>query len=237
MLKLVQFHPAFGVRNMSPFCLKLETWLRMSGIEHEVVWNSSTRDAPKGKLPYIEDGDLRLGDSSLIIDYLISQHGDRLDSQLDVRQHAQSLAWRTLFEEGLIYPILYSRWIDPAGWQLIQQLFDPLPPSKRQIIADSQRESVRQRLDGQGMGRHSAKEIYHLGGRYLTAIEAQLGDQPFMLGTQPSALDATAYGFLANLIDTPFDNPLNQQASATPRFVAYVMRMTERYFSEPAQAQ
>ena len=237
MLKLVQFHPAFGVRNMSPFCLKLETWLRMSGIEYEVVWNSSTRDAPKGKLPYIEDGDLRLGDSSLIIDYLISQHGDRLDSWLDVRQQAQALAWRTLFEEGLIYPILYSRWIDPAGWQLTQQLFDPLPPPKRQIIADSQRESVRQRLDGQGMGRHSAKEIYHLGSRYLSAIEAQLGEQPFMLGAQPSALDATAYGFLANLLDTPFENPLNQQASATPRFSAYVMQMKKRYFSEPAQAQ
>ncbi len=43
MLQLFQFYPAFGVRNLSPFCLKLETYLRMSGIEHEVVWSSSTR--------------------------------------------------------------------------------------------------------------------------------------------------------------------------------------------------
>ncbi len=57
MLQLFQFYPAFGVRNLSPFCLKLETYLRMSGIEHEVVWSSSTRGAPKGKLPYIVDAD------------------------------------------------------------------------------------------------------------------------------------------------------------------------------------
>ena len=54
-LKLFQFNSAFGARNISPFCFKLETYLRMSGIEHEIVWSGSTRNAPKGKLPYIED--------------------------------------------------------------------------------------------------------------------------------------------------------------------------------------
>ena len=79
MLKLVQFHPAFGSRNMSPYCLKLETYLRMTGIAHEVVWNSDTSKAPKGKLPYIIDGDQVMGDSVLIIDYLKEKHGDPLD--------------------------------------------------------------------------------------------------------------------------------------------------------------
>ena len=29
MIKLFQFEPAFGLANASPFCMKLETYLRM----------------------------------------------------------------------------------------------------------------------------------------------------------------------------------------------------------------
>ena len=32
MIKLFQFPPAFGLPNASPFCMKLETWLRMAGL-------------------------------------------------------------------------------------------------------------------------------------------------------------------------------------------------------------
>ena len=106
MLKLVQFNSAFGARNVSPFCLKLETYLRMAGIAHEIVWSGSTRSAPKGKLPYIEDNDLILGDSELIIDYLIDKYGNPLDASLSAEQKAQSLAWRRLFEDSLIFPFL-----------------------------------------------------------------------------------------------------------------------------------
>ena len=232
MLKLVQFNSAFGARNVSPFCLKLETYLRMAGIAHEIVWSGSTRSAPKGKLPYIEDNDLILGDSELIIDYLIDKYGNPLDASLSAEQKAQSLAWRRLFEDSLIFPFLYSRWVDPAGWALMQRLFDPLPPPKRQLISEAQREAVRTRLSAQGTGAHSPEEIYRLGLKSLLAIETQLGNAPFMLGANPSSLDATAYGFLANLVDTKFDNPLNHKARATPSFVAYCARIKKRYFAD-----
>ena len=103
MLKLFQFHPAFGVRNMSPFCLKLETWLRMTGIEYEIVWTSDTRSAPKGKLPYIVDGEVTLGDSTLIIEYLKGKYGDILDAALSLEQRVQAHVWRKLFEESLLF--------------------------------------------------------------------------------------------------------------------------------------
>lgn len=233
MLKLMQFQPAFGVRNLSPFCLKLETYLRMTGIEHEIVWSHSARNAPKGKLPYIENGGRILADSDLIIDYLIETFGDRLDGELTAGQKAESLAWRRLFEDSLIFPFLYSRWIDPAGWALMRHLFDSVPPLKRDVLASLQREAVNKRITAHGMGDHSLEEIYAFGLKYLGAIETRLDDQPFMLGDTPTSLDATAFGFLANLIDTDFDNPLNHKARATPTFVAYNQRMKQRYFAGP----
>ena len=98
----------------------------------------------------------------------------------------------------------------------MEHVFNPLSPPKRQFIADQQRETVRQRLITQGTGAHTPEEIYRLALKSLYAIETQLGDQLFMLGVKPTSLDATAYGFLANLIDTDFHNPLSHQAHAKP---------------------
>ena len=232
MLKLVQFHPAFGIRNMSPYCLKLETYLRMAGLEHEVVWNSDTSKAPKGKLPYIIDGDTVMGDSALIIDYLKEKHGDPLDGALTPEQKAQMLAWRSLFEDSLMFPILHARWIDPVGWEKMKTLFDRMPLPLRLTIPGIVRNGVRKQLYSQGMGRHTQEEIYGFGVQYLEAIEIQLGDKTFVLGDTPTSLDATAYGFLANLVDTDFDNPLNRKACGTPSFVAYCARIKQGYFAD-----
>ena len=36
-IKLFQFPHMFGIPNLSPFCCKLETWLRIAQIPYEVV--------------------------------------------------------------------------------------------------------------------------------------------------------------------------------------------------------
>ena len=67
-----QFPAALGLPNASPFCMKLETYLRMTGLPFEVRPVTDPRRAPKGKLPYIDDGGTVLADSNLILDYLKS---------------------------------------------------------------------------------------------------------------------------------------------------------------------
>ena len=70
MIKLYQFQPAFGLPNASPFCMKVENYLRMAVLPYEIAPNASHFKAPKGKLPYIEDGAKVVADSSFIIEYL-----------------------------------------------------------------------------------------------------------------------------------------------------------------------
>lgn len=48
MIRLHQFPPVFG-RNVSPFTLKLETWLRLAGLPYEVIATRNPGRAPKGK--------------------------------------------------------------------------------------------------------------------------------------------------------------------------------------------
>ena len=37
MIKLYQFKPAWGLPNPSPFCMKVETYLRMAGLSYGVI--------------------------------------------------------------------------------------------------------------------------------------------------------------------------------------------------------
>ena len=66
------------------------------------------------------------------------------------------------------------------------------------------------------------------GCRDISAIADFLGDKPFMLGAQPTSLDATTYAFLANLLWAPIDSPLREHARALPLVDAYCRRIKER---------
>ena len=80
MIKLYQFRPAFGLPNASPFCMKVENYLRMAGLAYECPRGADMRKAPKGKMPYIEDEGSLIADSSFIIDHLKRKYGDPLDA-------------------------------------------------------------------------------------------------------------------------------------------------------------
>ena len=66
-IKLFQFPRIFAIPNWSPFCCKLETWLRIAGVPYEVVDTPDPRKGPKGKLPFIEDAGVRIADTSVIV--------------------------------------------------------------------------------------------------------------------------------------------------------------------------
>src|SRR5215471_2253017 len=98
-IKLFQFPRMFGIPNLSPFCCKLETWLRIAGIPYEVVDTSDPRSGPKGKLPFIEDGGGRLGDSTLISEHLMKTRNVDPDAGLDASQRAVALLVQRTLED------------------------------------------------------------------------------------------------------------------------------------------
>ena len=234
MIQLYQFAPAFGLPNASPFCMKLETYLRMADLPFEIPRFSLQRmqQAPKGKLPYIVDGAHTVADSGLVIDYLKRTYGDPLDAWLSAEQRAQALAWQRLLEEHLYWAVLYTRWMEPAGWAFTRAaFFAGMPAPLKWIVPPLARRGMAKALHGHGMGRHSAAEIIALGCADITALADFLGDKPFFLGAQPSALDAVAYGFLANLLWAPVESALKQQAQQYPQLQAYCARMRARYYA------
>ncbi|HEV2430640.1 MAG TPA: Tom37 metaxin N-terminal-like domain-containing protein, partial [Burkholderiales bacterium] len=90
-IKLFQFPRMFGIPNVSPFCCKLETWLRIARVPYEIVDTPDPRKGPKGKLPFIEDAGVRIGDTSLIVDHLVRTRGVDPDARLNASQRAIAL--------------------------------------------------------------------------------------------------------------------------------------------------
>jgi glutathione S-transferase len=232
MIKLYQFPPAFGLPNASPFCMKVETYLRMAGLPYECAHGADFRKAPKGKLPYVVDDGKVVADSTFIVDYLKATYGDKLDARLSAAQRALGLVIQRTFEESLYWPVVYSRWIDDMGFAKVNEVvFGRMKFPLRQIIPILGRRSLRKQLHAQGTGRHSRDEIYAIGCRDVTALAELLGEQTFFLGDEPSSVDATGYAFLANLLWVPIDLPIRAHAQTFANLEAYCQRMKARYFS------
>lgn len=65
MVYIVQFPVSPKIRTISPFALKLETWLRLKKIKYEPIY--SLKFSQKGQIPYIELNGEQIPDSNQII--------------------------------------------------------------------------------------------------------------------------------------------------------------------------
>jgi len=69
-VRLYQFAPCFGLPNGSPFCMKVEGYLRLARIDYRCENGAMPFRAPRRKLPWIDDGGTVVADSSFIVDHL-----------------------------------------------------------------------------------------------------------------------------------------------------------------------
>lgn len=232
MIKLIQFPSLWGIPNASPFCMKVETYLRMVKLPYEIVVHADPRGAPKGKFPYIEDNGKVICDSGMIVEYLKQKYGDKLDANLTAFQKTQTIAFQRLMEEHLYWTMLYSRWVDPTNWPATKKdFFGKAPIIARDLLAALIRRQMKSELYGQGIGRHTRDEIYQLGIADLSALSTVLNEHEFLLGNEPASIDATGYAFIANVLLPPIGSPLKDYVKSQKCFMDYCVRMKERFFS------
>ncbi|HTE51551.1 MAG TPA: glutathione S-transferase family protein [Kofleriaceae bacterium] len=231
MLTLHQTPPAWDLPNVSPFCLKLETYLRMTGRPYQTA-SPSLRRAPKGKVPYIADGDVLLGDSGFIIDHLVRTYGDPLDGDLTAEARARGHVLRRMIEEHCYFTIVYLRWSFAPAWPHLVEAFAPLmPPLLKTQGPKLIRRAILKKCQAQGVGKHTREEVLVMMKDDLAALDAMLGDQPFYLGDAPRSVDATAYGFLSQVLWAPWQSAEKELLLARPRLVAHLERMKERFWA------
>jgi glutathione S-transferase len=231
---LHKFLPAWGLPDLSPFCFKVETYLRLAQVPYTTLIGDS-RKAPKQKLPMIDDGGRKIPDSSAIVAHLEATRGRPLDAELSAEQRALATAVRSMLEEHLYFLIVYERWQDDHNWQIYQPVFVELarhlgiPGLLRGFIADQVRKQMLTALRGQGAGRHRPEEIAAAAQAIVDSVDA-LCVGPYFFGERPRTLDATVYAFLDSILSAPFEGPVKTHLAGKPKLVAYCEGMRKQCF-------
>lgn len=236
MLTVYKFVGDWGLPDLSPFVIKLETWLRLTGIAYRTQIGNPGQ-GPKQKLPYVDDDGQIVADSTLIIEHLTRTRGVDLDAHLGPRERALATAVQAMLEEHHYFIIMYTRWCPDAGMAtyyptMLRYCAEAGIPAEHHAAAiAAARVSLSGQAHAQGVARHSDDEIMAIGQRHWTAVSTLLGDQPLILGDRPTTLDATVYAFLVSVIGSPFDNPIKAHALAQANLVAYADRMRAAYWA------
>lgn len=215
--------------NLSPFCTKLETYLRMAEVPHTLA-PMKLGQMPKGKIPYVHMDGAFMGDSQLIIETLEKRLGDKaLDAGITRREAALGRLARRTLEEATYFIGVYVRWYLDEGWVAMRGEFKKQVPA---IVLPIIRRGQKKKLHLQGTSRHSADEVMEMGAADFAAIAELLGDQPYFLGDRPRTVDCTVFAFAEAVLGFPIDSPLKAAASKHANLAAYRQRIRDRWFKD-----
>jgi len=202
MLTLYTFSPAFGLRNVSPFCLKVEMALHHLQIEYKIEEMSNPAKAPKGKLPFIEVQGKTITDSELILDYLDESSDGALYGKLDGDQLAKGFGFVRLAEDHLYWIMVASRWIDDSWWPNVDQgFFGSLPFPLRQLVPAVARSRIKKTYKLHGLGLHSLAEQKEFARKDLHALNEAVQGKNYLLGDELSVFDFSVASMMAGALD------------------------------------
>ncbi len=239
---LVRFAPQvgqpYGNKSISPFGIKLESFLRLANIPYHYAAPSISAilHTPKRKLPFVvTDAGVTVFDSSFIIDHLFqtAPYAQRCqtnlcDAALSQEQRSIGTAVKMMCEDSLYFIVGYWRYVDDNGFSRytdINPTLQNVPMSWiRKLLERFARRAITKQLWAQGMARHTRPEIEGLGRDCLESIAGLLTREPgpFLFGSTPSRFDATVFGFLSSVIEIDLDCPLKSDAKSMREIVDYL---------------
>jgi len=206
---LHQFPVGKDIPNLSPFCLKLETFLRINKIPYENQYGYKW--GRKGKLPWIEYNGEKKADSNFIIEYLNETFEVNMDTDFTGEQLALGRATRVMLEENTYFALIFNRFVD----NLSEYKKFISPPSGGGLgvgFAFTQKmfqRKMRQNLDSSGLGRHTKEELYKIAEQDLKALSDLLGEKDYLLGDTISTYDCAVFGLCANILYAGLESPLS----------------------------
>eukprot|EP01118_Nematostelium_gracile_P008350 TRINITY_DN2767_c0_g1_i2.p1 TRINITY_DN2767_c0_g1~~TRINITY_DN2767_c0_g1_i2.p1 ORF type:complete len:284 (+),score=56.54 TRINITY_DN2767_c0_g1_i2:108-959(+) len=217
----------FKLPNISPFNLKLESFLKYSKLDYEEVAGFHIGKSPRQKLPAIELNGKVYTDSAVIIEHLCNHFNVQIDDNLSEEQKAISNAFVRLLENHFVFAAVYDRWHYEPGWK--QFSAEILPNAIiRNIIGPFIRARVKRDLWGHGVSRHCIQNIRKFADDDLQSVSTMLGNKKYFFGNDIHLIDIVLYGVIgAFFYESKTIVPLFEIVKRYPNIVSHYERMKQ----------
>merc|ERR1712242_621204 len=239
---LFQFTRSPQIPSISPFCLKLESWLKLHGIKYQNVDHKCKHRSKKGMLPFIELNGEEIADSNMIIETLSKKFDKEMPAELTQDQKNVQHAMVAMVENHLHWTIVYwkSKDVDNIlkGYKLnLQSAIGSKAPASllnfyfKYTFCRKGLKKVR----SNGMGVHTNEEIENFGKKDLLTLSEMLGEKEFFFGSEPAMLDLVVFSQVGQLVvvDSEQACPLRDYLEADCKnLVGLVNRMKDRCWAD-----
>jgi len=222
------FEPGKTLPNLSPYVLKLVTYLRMTGIPYQL--STKKPFGPKGKSPWITLNGESMGDSQLIIEFLSKKFEKNTWGNATEEQRATARLVRLALEEHFNWGLANWRWVKDI--QHFGNLVD-IPPLRLKFMKFVYGRKIKNTMYDVGIGRHSYEELVAMMEEDLQNVSTLLGTKKFILGDEPVEADCAIFGMLAQIVwaaqGSPYEKLLNEKLT---NLKEYCIRIKEKYWED-----
>lgn len=234
------------VHNISPFSLKVESFLRVYKIPYEMV--PTFTFSSKGQIPYIRLNSRHgeeIPDSNVIVGFLRKKYAiDRKeDTLISAEEQAVAHAASRMVEEhttqiGFYYryglhmhefneAVIPSDWFRSGGLRSI----------KKWVISKAwmymMQCAFQKKQKWVPYGRHSDEEQWDFSCDDIQSLSDYLGDKKYFFGDEATTIDCTLFGHLAQFLYIPLDFPQKHYMhNHCSNLVQYVERFKEQYWDD-----
>nr|XP_022317453.1 failed axon connections homolog [Crassostrea virginica] len=211
--------------SLSPFIMKLETFLKVAQIPYQIV--RDYKMGPKGKVPWMEYNGMVLCDSQLCMEYLIAELNLDVDAHLSTKERAVSTSFQRMADEHTYWLMVHWRWaIDKdkicfkeANWGIMALA----------VSAFLQKRATKT----QGVGRHSKTEILKIIRRDFETFSNFLGTKKYFFGDRATCVDCSVFSQLSQFLwHLPNSEPQNILKNEFPNLVEYCHRMKDNFWPD-----
>lgn len=217
--------------NVSPFGLKLETWLRLHDIKYK-----PDHDCPShhetSKSPWISYNGDEVTDSQLIVEFLTDKLG-LAKEPVRPEDRVVSHGLRSILEDNLNFCRNTEMFVygNPEDITILPTFFPVKAVNK--FITKRVVKMIGNQPKAQGIGRLKKETVLKIAEDDLQTVSLALGDKPFVLGNEPSDIDAVVFGFLAH---ATYLGPANQEipklVAKFDNLVAHTQRIKDKYWPD-----
>jgi len=236
LITLYGMPSAGGLKQLSPFVVKVEMALLYLGLEYEVEHLDPRKIrsmSPTGKVPWIRMGKSTLSESDSIIAFLNSKQDADLFDDLANDQRVLGLALKRLTEDHLYWLMVWARWIsDASRLALVESFLESFlvkyPKYIIKLASPFAKRHVSALCKTQGIGLMSDDEREREAMIDFNALSAQLKKMPFLLGSDMTVYDFSVAAVLSSILFFRPNNWLTDMANDYEIFPEYLGRVSER---------